>query len=117
LNSEDNFSLFAISDETLNIKTLDLDDPNLIKKIDDAIDAVSIQRGQIGAKINRYEHKIDNQQTLKTNTETSRMRIEDLDMSTALSGFTKADIQMNTVQRMLQVNLSHFEQKMNLLYS
>lgn len=116
-NSTDKISLFSFSDETLDLKNISLDDPDLIKKIDNAINAISVQRGELGSKINRYEFKLGDLQNNINNTEAARMRIRDLDMSSAMSELTKTDIQMKTTQQMLKVDNSMYEQKMQMLFN
>lgn len=115
--NQDNMSFFNVSDETLNLKHISLDDTNLIKKIDNAINAVSIQRGEIGSKINRYEFKIDNLHNTIINTKAAQMRIEDLDMASAMSELTKSEILMKATQQMLKINNSMYEQKMQMLFN
>lgn len=115
--NEDNINLMSVTEDTLNLANISLDDPDLIEKIDSAINAVSIQRGEIGAKINRYEFKVNNQENLINNTEATQMRIEDLDMSSEMSELTKTEIQMKTTQQMLKVNNSMYEQKMQMLFN
>lgn len=116
-SNEDWVGLPSISTNVLNLENIDLEDPNILKKIDKAIDTISEQRGYLGAKINRYEFKIDNLQNTINNTEAAQMRIEDLDMAYAMSELAKTDILAKSTQQMLKMNNQMYQQKMEMLIS
>jgi len=63
-----------------------------IKKIDDAINAVSSQRADLGAIQNRFEHTINNLNTAIENTTASESRIRDTDMASEMTSFTRAQV-------------------------
>jgi flagellin-like hook-associated protein FlgL len=116
-NSTNDMNLFAVSDQTLNLTNITLGDPDLLKKVDNAFNGISVQRGEIGAKINQYNYNIEAQQNILQNTEAANMRIQDLDMATASSEMTKEEIKMSTTTKMIAINNSNYEQKMKMLFS
>lgn len=116
-NNEDWIGLPSISASALNLENINLNSPNFLKSIDNAISVISKQRGNLGAKINRYEYKLENLHNTIKNTEAARMRIEDLDMANAMSELTKSEVLMNSAQRMLKTNNSMYEEKMRMLVS
>lgn len=116
-SNDDWAGLPSVSTKVLNLENIDLEDPELLKKIDMAINTLSEQRGSLGAKINRYEFKIDNLHNTINNTEAAQMRIEDLDMASAMSGLAKTEILMKSTQQMLKMNNEMYQQKMQMLIS
>lgn len=114
-NGIDYIGLFSITAETLNVTNLSVNDSTILNKIDTAINAVSMQRVNVGTKINQYEFKLDNQYNYLTNTQTSRMRITDVDMSSAMADMTKEEIKMSSLQKMMKMNWSNYEEKMQQL--
>jgi len=78
-----------------------------IKKIDDAINAVSSQRADLGAIQNRFEHTINNLNTAIENTTASESRIRDTDMASEMTKFTQAQVLQQAGTAMLaQANQS-----------
>ena len=69
--------------------------------IDDAINRVSKQRGQLGAVQNRLEHTIKNLGVTKENLQSSESRIRDADMAGEMMEFTKYQIMMQAGTAML----------------
>ena len=63
-----------------------------ITKLDTAIATVSTQRGQLGAKQNRFESMINNLQVTTENLVASESRIRDTDMAAEMTNFTKNQI-------------------------
>ena len=63
-----------------------------IKTIDDAIKLVSNARGTLGAVQNRLEHTVSNLGVAVENLTASESRIRDVDMSTEMVKFTRAQI-------------------------
>ena len=63
-----------------------------ITAIDAAIATVSAQRGDLGAKQNRFESMINNLQVAVENLTASESRIRDADMAQEMIGFTKNQI-------------------------
>jgi flagellin-like hook-associated protein FlgL len=78
-----------------------------ITKIDDAINAVSSQRADLGAIQNRFEHTINNLNTAIENTTASESRIRDTDMASEMTKFTQAQVLQQAGTAMLaQANQS-----------
>ncbi len=72
-----------------------------ISVINDAIEAVSAQRSQLGAFQNRLEHTINNLGTSAENLTASESRIRDVDMAKEMMEFTKNNILSQAAQAML----------------
>jgi flagellin len=63
-----------------------------VKKIDDAIKAVSSQRADLGAIQNRFEHTVNNLNVAIENTTASESRIRDTDMAAEMTSFTRSQV-------------------------
>jgi len=63
-----------------------------IAAIDDAIDTVSSQRSELGAKQNRLEHTISNLTAAAENLTAAESRVRDVDMAKEMMEFTKNNI-------------------------
>ncbi|WP_283153292.1 flagellin [Guptibacillus hwajinpoensis] len=75
--------------------------------IQTAIDTVSLERSQLGAKQNRLEHTINNLGTTAQNLTAAESRIRDVDMAKEMMDFTKNNILNQASQAMLaQANQS-----------
>jgi flagellin len=72
-----------------------------VSVINDAIEAVSAQRSQLGAYQNRLEHTINNLGTSSENLTASESRIRDVDMAKEMMEFTKNNILTQAAQAML----------------
>jgi flagellin len=72
-----------------------------ISVINDAIEAVSAQRSQLGAFQNRLEHTINNLGTSSENLTAAESRIRDVDMAKEMMEFTKLNILSQAAQAML----------------
>jgi flagellin len=72
-----------------------------ISVINDAIEAVSAQRSNLGAYQNRLEHTIKNLDTSAENLQASESRIRDVDMAKEMMDFTKNNILQQAAQSML----------------
>lgn len=72
-----------------------------IKTIKDAIDAVSTQRGELGAMQNRLEHTINNLDVTTENITAAESRIRDTDMAKEMMAYTKNNILTQAAQAML----------------
>lgn len=70
--------------------------------IDDAINAVSVQRGEFGALQNRLEHTINNLGTASENLTAAESRIRDVDMAQEMMEFTKDNILNQAATAMLE---------------
>jgi len=78
-----------------------------MKKIQDAIDAVSTQRASLGAVQNRLEHTIANLDNVSENTQSAESRIRDTDMAKEMVTYSKNNILAQAGQSMLaQANQS-----------
>jgi flagellin len=95
-NSTDTLSveIAAIDASTLGVNALNLetDAAGAIDAIDTAIASVSTQRGELGAKQNRFESMINNLQVTTENLVASESRIRDTDMASEMTNFTKNQI-------------------------
>ncbi len=69
--------------------------------IDDAIDAVSDIRGELGAAQNRFESTIANLQITSENLAASESRIRDTDMALEMVSFTRHQILLQAGTAML----------------
>ena len=74
---------------------------DMIGKIDDAIQAVSSQRADLGAVQNRLEHTINNLTTTTENLSDANSRIRDVDMAEEMMTFTKSNILSQAATSML----------------
>ncbi|MHA6258389.1 flagellin Hag [Sporosarcina sp. CAU 1771] len=72
-----------------------------ITQIADAIQLVSDERSQMGAKQNRLEHTINNLGTSSENLTAAESRIRDVDMAAEMMEFTKNNILTQAAQAML----------------
>src|SRR5690606_40024355 len=74
--------------------TLDLetDAAGALDAIDNAIAAVSAERGTLGATQNRFESTINNLQVTTENLAASESRIRDTDMALEMVSFTRHQI-------------------------
>lgn len=77
-----------------------------VDNIRDAIDKVSVNRGNMGALQNRLEHTINNLETSVENIMAAESRIRDADMAKEALDLTKHDILTQSAQSMLaQANM------------
>lgn len=72
-----------------------------IKVINDAIEAVSAQRSNLGAFQNRLEHTIANLNNASENLSAAESRIRDVDMAKEVMEYTRANILSQASQAML----------------
>ncbi|MGF7534916.1 flagellin [Bacillus mexicanus] len=87
---------------TLNVST---DAQGAISAIDTALDKLSSARGDLGATQNRLGFISDNLTSAKTNTEASKSRIADTDMSAEMSELTKNQVlQQATISMLAKAN-------------
>ena len=78
--------------EALGIAGFDVTKDFNLDDIDNAIEMVSRQRGNLGASTNRLEHTINYNSAAHLEQVSSRSRIEDLDMPKAISEKKKEDL-------------------------
>lgn len=72
-----------------------------ITTINNALEAVSAERGKLGATQNRLEHTIKNLDTSSENLQASESRIRDVDMAKEMMEFTKNSILQQAATAML----------------
>ena len=72
-----------------------------ITAVNDAINAVSTQRSQLGAIQNRLVHKINNLNTTSENLSAAESRIRDVDMAQEMTDYTKNNILVQAATAML----------------
>jgi len=72
-----------------------------ISALDDALDAIALQRGKIGATMNRLTYAADNLTNIAQNTTDSRSRILDTDYATATTQLSKTQIISQAATAML----------------
>ena len=78
-----------------------------ITTINNALEAVSAERGKLGATQNRLEHTIANLDTSSENLQASESRIRDVDMAKEMMEFTKNSILQQAATAMLaQANMA-----------
>ncbi len=109
-NGTDNVSV----ESSLDISTHDSASA-AIKVIDNAINAVSTQRAQLGAYQNRLEHTINNLGTSSENLTSAESRIRDVDMAKEMSNFSKNNILSQAAQAMLAQANQQPQQVLQLL--
>ena len=72
-----------------------------LKKINSAIEKVSVNRGNLGALQNRLEHTINNLNVTSENMTAAESRIRDVDMAKEMMQFTKNNVLSQAAQAML----------------
>lgn len=72
-----------------------------ITALDEALTAVSTERGKLGAVQNRLEHTINNLDTASENLQASESRIRDVDMAKEMMEYSKNNILQQAAQSML----------------
>lgn len=107
---------FAVTIGTMDAATLTVDGLTVdtyanaisaLADIDEAINAVSTQRAELGAYQNRLEHTINNVQTAAENLSAANSRIRDVDMALEMANFTRHQILQQAGTAMLaQANVS-----------
>lgn len=80
---------------------LAMEDANTITKINDAIQAVSDARSNLGSVQNRLEHTIANLDNSSENLQAAESRIRDVDMAAEMMDFTKNNILSQAATAML----------------
>lgn len=98
--SIEDMSASGIGVEDLNIESQEGADA-AITTIQEAIDAVSSQRADLGAVQNRLEHTIANLDNSSENLSAAESRIRDVDMAKEIMEMTKSNILSQASQSML----------------
>ncbi len=100
----------TISIEDMSAEGLEINDVDIatqegantaIETINDAIEAVSAQRSDLGAVQNRLEHTISNLDNASENLSAAESRIRDVDMAAEMMEMTRANILSQASQSML----------------
>jgi flagellin len=88
------FHIDSTSSSTLGIDAIDVssDASGALALIDNAIEDISVLRGDLGALQNRFEHTIANLSVTVENLSASESRIRDTDMASEMMSFTRAQI-------------------------
>jgi len=73
----------------------------VLKKLDGAIEKLSMARANLGAYHNRLEHKVNNLNTQAENLSAAESRIRDADMAQEMMEYTKASIMSQVAAAML----------------
>ena len=98
-------SVITVSISTLTgvvgLASVVVDADSELANIDTAIAAVSALRGSLGAKQNRLESTIANQQVTTENLSASESRIRDTDMASEMVNFTRHQILLQAGTAML----------------
>jgi flagellin len=96
-------SVTGINSQTLGISGLDLVNSasNAISLVNSAIDQVSNNRGSIGAYIDRLNYTVSNISIQVHNASASVSQIQDVDMATEMSTFSKLQILQQSGTAML----------------
>ena len=107
LNNEEGL-LAPITNKTSKVGILNVEMANdVIGKISDAINGVSMIRANMGATMNRLLHAIDSLTTVSLNSEQSRSQIEDADYAKASTELAKNQIKLQANTAVLaQANAS-----------
>lgn len=86
-----------------------------INTVNDAIEAVSKERSNLGAMQNRLEHTIANLNTSSENLQASESRVRDVDMAKEMMAFSKNNILQQAAQAMLAQANQQPQQVLQLL--
>jgi len=84
---------YGLAKEGLDRLSIDISDPDAmnetLKGIDEALDKISAQRGNIGATENRLDYTLRNLSTTTENLSAAQSRIKDVDMAEEIINYTK----------------------------
>jgi len=94
-----------MSSKGLGLTGLDLSNQesagNAVDTIQDAINKVSTQRGQLGALQNRLDHTLNNLDATQQNIQAAESQIRDVDMAKEMTQYSKNNILVQAAQSML----------------
>ncbi|WP_341285467.1 LamG-like jellyroll fold domain-containing protein [Priestia megaterium] len=113
--SSDNIGLFNISTQSLNLDNISLSDSELLNKIDKAINSVSTQKTYLGAKMSVYDFKLNDLNNSLTIQEKSVQNIEGANIEQVSSEMAKNQLQLETANKMLSMDLEFSQSKMDSL--
>ena len=74
-----------------------------LRRVQEAIERVSVNRGQLGAYQNRLEYTINNLNNTVENMTAAESRIRDTDMAKEMMGYTKYSVLAQANQQPQQV--------------
>ena len=98
-------SVDSMKADALKIDNLDIGSVSnanaAIKTINDAIEQVSVTRGNLGAIQNRLEHTINNLGVMEENIQDAEANIRDTDIADEMMAYTKNNILIQSAQAML----------------
>ena len=109
-DTNDSFNKLTVAVDDMHTASLGIADINIsnqtgageaIDKINAAINAVSTQRGSLGAIQNRLEHTINNLNVNVENLTAAESRIRDVDIAEEMMAYTKNNILVQSSQAML----------------
>jgi flagellin len=100
-----NVKIQDMSSAGLGLTGLNLSDQesagNAIDTIKNAVNAVSLQRGQLGATQNRLDHTLNNLDATTQNITAAESQIRDVDMAKEMTEYSKNNILVQAAQSML----------------
>jgi flagellin len=100
-----NVKIQDMSSKGLGLTGLDLSSQeaagNAVDTIQDAINKVSTQRGQLGALQNRLDHTLNNLDATTQNITAAESQIRDVDMAKEMTQYSKNNILVQAAQSML----------------
>ncbi|MED2737140.1 flagellin [Bacillus toyonensis] len=108
-------NITSIALDFLGIKDLKLADHNSINQIDNAINLISTNRGNIGGAINTLNYRIDNYNTGIINEVNARARIEDASIEQESSSLLKEEIKIQLTSQLLVTDKTNTEKIFPLL--
>lgn len=106
--ADDNIAVSITNNDstTLGVSAVDLSSQTgaeaAITSIDDAIKTVSTTRADLGAVQNRFQHTINNLSVTQQNLQASNSAIQDTDMASEMSNYTRTQILQNAGTSMLK---------------
>ncbi len=109
-DTAEDFNQLTVNVKNMNAASLGIGDVDIstqagattaVDKIKNAINAVSSQRGDLGAIQNRLEHTINNLSVTTENITAAESRIRDVDMAEEMMAYTKNNILVQAAQAML----------------
>ena len=107
-DSTNAYDKMMISIDSMKSDSLGVDNLDIINKaseamanVVDAIEAVSVQRGTLGAYQNRLDHTLNNLSVMRENIQDAEATIRDTDMAEEMMKYTKNSILVQSAQAML----------------
>lgn len=113
--SSDNIGLYNLSTQPLNLNNISLDDPDLVNKIDNALNDVGTQRTSLGAKMNVFNFKLNDLNSSLSVQEKSLENMIGANMVEVSSEMSKNQLQLETTNKMLSKDLKYSQEKMDII--